>query len=108
MSRTNQVCICCEERDNCPHYDTRRTVCVPVKCTDWEDFSTIQDTTDWKHYHIQAAIAAMQSYISDGERMALVSKKFDYDDKIISKFIAEGSVMYADALIAELKKGCKQ
>ena len=60
--------------------------------------------TDWQHYRIQVAIAAMQSYISDGERMALVSKKFDYDDKIISKFIAEGAVMYADALIAELQK----
>lgn len=60
---------------------------------------------DWQSVRIQAAIAAMQSYISDGERMALVSKKFDYDDKIISKFIAEGAVMYADALIAELKKG---
>lgn len=59
---------------------------------------------DWRHYRIQAAIAAMQSYISDGERMALVSKKFDYDDKIISKFIAEGAVMYADALISELQK----
>lgn len=59
----------------------------------------------WQSVHIQAAIAAMQSYISDGERMALVSKKFDYDDKIISKFIAEGAVMYADALIDELKKG---
>jgi hypothetical protein len=59
----------------------------------------------WQNYRIQTAIAAMQSYISDGERMALVSKKFDYDDKIISKFIAEGAVMYADALIAELKKG---
>ena len=66
-----------------------------------------EDTTDWQQVRIQAAIAAMQSYISDGERMALVSKKFDYDDKIISKFIAEGAVMYADALIAELKKGWK-
>lgn len=61
-------------------------------------------TIDWEQVHIQAAIAAMQSYISDGERMALVSKKFDYDDKVISKFIAEGAVMYADALISELQK----
>ncbi len=53
---------------------------------------------------IKASIAVMQSYISDGERMALVSKKFDYDDKVIFKFIAEGAVMYADALIAELQK----
>lgn len=62
----------------------------------------------WQQVRIQASIAAMQSYISDGERMALVSKKFDYDDKIIFKFIAEGAVMYADALIAELKKGGEQ
>lgn len=60
---------------------------------------------DWQQVRIQASIAAMQAYISDGERMALVSKKFDYDDKVISKFIAEGAAMYADALIAELKKG---
>lgn len=69
----------------------------------WDELELI-DETNWQHYLIQAAIAAMQSYISDGERMALVSKKFDYDDKIISKFIAEGAVMYADALIAELQK----
>ena len=65
------------------------------------DFS---NTIDWEQTRIQAAIAAMQSYISDGERMALVSKKFDYNDKIISRFIAEGAVMYADALVAELQK----
>ena len=46
----------------------------------------------------------MQAYISDGERMALVSKKFDYDDEAISKFIAEGAVMYANSVIEELKK----
>ena len=63
---------------------------------------------DWQQVRIQAAIAAMQAYISDGERMSLVSKKLDYDDKIISKFIAEGSVMYADALIKELQKKGKQ
>ena len=57
----------------------------------------------WQQARIQAAIAAMQSYISDGERMALVSKKFDYEDKAISKFIAKGAVMYADALIEELQ-----
>jgi hypothetical protein len=47
----------------------------------------------------------MQAYTSDGERMALISKKFDYDDEAISKFIAQGAVMCADALIAELRKG---
>lgn len=60
---------------------------------------------DWQHYRIQASIAAMQAYISDGERMVLISKKFDYDDKRITEFIAEGAVMYADALIEKLKGG---
>lgn len=69
-----------------------------------DDMMSEQEKWYWKDKHIQASIAAMQSYISDGERMALISKKFDYDDKIISKFIAEGAVMYADALIAELQK----
>ena len=62
-------------------------------------------TVDWNQVRIQASIAAMQAYISDGERMALVSKKFDYDDKRITEFIAEGAVMYADALIEKLKGG---
>lgn len=65
----------------------------------------LSETIDWQHYRIQASIAAMQAYISDGERMVLISKKFDYDDKRITEFIAEGAVMYADALVAELKKG---
>ena len=93
MSKTNQVCICCEARDNCPYYDTRRTVCVPVKCTDWDDFSTIQDTTDWQHYRIQAAIAAMQS-IADS------LGSVDYNKELIAKHAVE----LADALIAELQK----
>lgn len=65
----------------------------------------LSETIDWQHYRIQASIAAMQAYISDGERMALISKKFDYDDKRITEFIAEGAVMYADALIEKLKGG---
>ena len=94
MSNTNQVCICCEARDNCPYYDTRRTVCVPVKCTDWEDSSTIQDTTDWQHYRIQASIAAMQT-------IADTLGSVDYNKELIAKHAVE----LADALIAELKKG---
>lgn len=97
MSKTNQVCICCEARDNCPHYDTRRTVCVPVKCTDWEDFSTIQDTTDWQHYRIQAAIAAMQAELSNPNNTFMMCE----DKRAI---IVRRSVAYADFLIAKLQK----
>ena len=47
MSRTNQVCICCEERMSCPHFDTRKTVC-PGR---WSDFSsTIQANNMHKEY----------------------------------------------------------
>lgn len=94
MSKTNQVCICCEARDTCPHYDTRRTECVPVKCTDWEDFSTIQDTTDWQQVRIQAAIAAMSIVADDG-----------YNVRNEQHLIAKYAVQIADALVAELKKG---
>lgn len=110
MSKTNQVCICCEARDTCPHYDTRRTECVPVKCTDWEDFSTIQDTTDWQHYRIQAAIAAMQGQLSNDKTIQIIndlSQVIDDHDAYM-RIIAASSVRLADALIEELKKGGEQ
>ena len=93
MSKTNQVCICCEVRDNCPHYDTRRNVCVPVKCTDWEDFSTIQDTTDWQQVRIQASIQALGGLTSNP----------NFEQHTLEDVIAE-CVTLADTLIEELQK----
>lgn len=58
----------------------------------------------WQNYRIQAAIAAMQAHISDGEHMALLSRNLKHDDEAVSMAIAEAAVMYADALVAELKK----
>lgn len=60
---------------------------------------------DWQHYRIQASIAAMQAHISDGEHMAMVSRNLKHDDEAVTKLIAKASVMYADALIEELKGG---
>ena len=57
----------------------------------------------WQQVRIQASIAAMQAHISDGEHMALISRNLKHDDNEITKFIAKGSVMYADALVKELQ-----
>lgn len=57
----------------------------------------------WQHYHIQAAIAAMQAHLSDGEHMALLSRNLKHDDEAVSGHVAKAAVMYADALIAELQ-----
>ena len=104
MSKTNQVCICCEARDNCPYYDSRRTVCVPVKCTDWEGFSTIQDTTDWQYYRIQASIAAMQGLISGGIYTSSTIRLAQERGQSGTEFIAQMTTEFADDLIAELQK----
>jgi len=63
--------------------------------------------TDWQHYRIQAAIAAMQGMIANPQTF----EQLDYDkgyqeirggDK--SQIVAIASVMYAEALIEELKR----
>lgn len=92
MSKTNQVCITCTQRDICQYYDPNRTLCVPVKVGDYGQFagSLKQSTIDWQHYRIQAAIAAMQTvdnHVSPVEELA------------------KRCVRYADALIEELKGG---
>lgn len=90
MSKTNQICINCTQRDTCQYYDTNRTICVPVTVSDYGQFAgSLQPTIDWQHYRIQAAIAAMQTV----------------DDHVSTvEELAARCVRYADALIAELKK----
>lgn len=91
MSKTNQVCITCTQKDTCQYYDPNRTICVPVKVSDYGQFtSSLQSIIDWKHYRIQAAIAAMQTV---DDHVSTVDE------------LAERCVRYADALIAELEKG---
>ena len=63
--------------------------------------------TDWQQVHIQAAIAAMQGMIANPQTFEQldhdkVYKEIRGGDK--SQIIAIASVMYADALIAELQK----
>lgn len=52
-----------------------------------------EDTIDWNQVRIQAAIAAMKSLITCYEGVSNAEKK-----------VIEKSVIYADALVAELKK----
>lgn len=52
-----------------------------------------EDTTDWQQVRIQAAIAAMKSLITCYEGVSNAEQK-----------VIEKSVIYADALVAELKK----
>lgn len=95
MSRTNQICITCTQRDSCQYYDPNRTICVPVKVSDYVQFAgSLQPTIDWQRYRIQAAIAAMPIVADDG-----------YNVRNEQHLIAKYAVELADALVAELKKG---
>lgn len=65
---------------------------------------------DWEEARIQAAIAAMQGMIANPQTFEQLVHDKGYQevcggDK--SQIIAIASVMYADALVAELKKGSK-
>lgn len=108
MSETNQVCVTCTQRDTCQYYDPNRTICVPVKVSDYEQFAgSLQSTIDWQHYRIKAAIAAMQGMvISDaycneepvGPAYQIKRRKW------APARIVQEAVVYADFLIAELQK----
>ena len=95
MSNTNQVCITCTQRDSCQYYDPNRTLCAPVKVSDYGQFagSLKQSTVDWQHYRIQAAIAAMD----------IVKSAYNIYDDI--EQLVQHAVRIADALIAVLKGG---
>lgn len=59
------------------------------------------DTVDWQHYHIQAAIAAMQGMLANphcSQVQVESGEPFGY-------FYAMNAIMCADILVEELKKG---
>jgi len=67
------------------------------------DFS---NTIDWEQVYIQAAIAAMQGMLANPQTFEQIDHDEGYKevcggDKL--KIVAKASVMYADALVAELK-----
>lgn len=82
------------------------TILLKVGTASIFSLNEVEPITDinWQQVHIQAAIAAMQAQIGDGEFMSLISRNLKQDDNEITKFVAKCSVMYADALIVELQK----
>lgn len=110
MSNTNQICITCTQRDICQYYDQNRTICVPVKESDYRQFAgSLQPTIDWQHYRIQASIAAMQGQLANDESVKQMIETLDYASlpdktKAYMNLVAQSSVMLADALISELQK----
>ena len=87
MSKTNQVCITCAQRDICQYYDPNRTFCVPVKVSDYGQFAgSLQSTIDWQQARITIA-----AHIAGGLAQRGV-------------FSATKTVEWTDALIEELQK----
>jgi hypothetical protein len=61
----------------------------------------------WQHYRIQAAIAAMQGMLANPQTFEQIDHDKGYKevcDGDKTKIVARASVMYADALTAELKR----
>ena len=122
MSKTNQICITCTQRDTCQYYDQNRTICVPVM-TEQEMQQQIaieqgkvnalrQEVADmnkereyWQHYRIQAAIANQQAILSNYDYFSQgIRVECNEHEKKRTQVIAEMAVELADALIAELQK----
>jgi len=75
----------------------------------WNDFelACLQEDTNWQHYHIQAAISAMQGMIiSDAYSKTEVANDYTGEKRRVKwdeNKIAKAAITHADALMAELK-----
>lgn len=127
MSKTNQVCITCTQRDTCQYYSPNRTICVPIMTgqeMQFELMKSIEKANElrqevssmneareyWTKLHHQAAIAAMQGQLANDESIkqmieVLGNVPFPDKTKAYMRLVAQSSVMLADALIEELKGG---
>ena len=84
--------------DKCDDYGN------PIEVS-FEDIELIKDsssTIDWQQVRIQAAIAAMQGIISNGDFVQDI-EKLSKDTASVRKRTAIISVEYSDALVKELK-----
>lgn len=74
------------------------------------DFEDVEEELtkeiDWKQVRIDAAIAAMKGILS-GESLDITVNDESQDFRSVALVISKAAVLYADALIAELKKGGK-
>lgn len=90
-----KICITCTQRDTCQYYDPNRTICVPVKVSDYVQFAgSLQPTIDWQQVHINTAI-----------RLTCVLSEKMLGAGYSEREIAKQAVELADALVEELKKG---
>ena len=129
MSRTNQVCITCAQRDTCQYYNPNRTLCVPVMTGQEMQVELIKSQEEvnalrqevaemnkerefWQQIRIQAAIAAMQGMIvSDAYANTEIANSYTGEKKRVKwdeNKIAKAAIAHADALVEKLKKGGEQ
>lgn len=74
------------------------------------DFEDVEEELtkgiDWKQARIDAAIAAMNDILTNSELQLLAfDGRTDKNNRQIPIYVSEMAVAFADALIAELKKG---
>ena len=122
MSKTNQVCIACTQRDTCQYYDPNRTICVPVMTEQEMQFELMksqekvnvlrQEVAEMnkerecqQHYRIQfigqiaSAIVSNYEFYAEG-----IAEECKRSGKSRPEIIAQMSLEIADALIVELNK----
>ena len=76
----------------------------------WWDFEDVEEELtkeiDWEQARIDAAIAAMKDILTNDELQSLAfDGRRDKNNRQIPIYVSEMDVVFADALIAELKKG---
>ena len=75
---------------------------------DFEDVEEPSKDIDWEQVRTDAAIAAMNGILGDTELQSLAFEgRTDKNIRQVPVYISEMAVAFADALIAELKKGGK-
>ena len=77
------------------------------------DFEDVEEEptkkNDWEQVRNDAAIAAMKGILNNNELQSLAfDGRTDKSNRQIPAYVAEMAVAFADALIAELKKGGQQ
>ena len=91
------------------HYKTSDTIVKGINGLNlYQDFEDVEEELtkeiDWKQVRIDAAIAAMKGILS-GESLDITVNDESQDFRSVALVISKAAVLYADALIAELKKG---
>lgn len=122
MSKTNQICITCTQRDTCQYYDPNRTICIPVMTEQEMQFELMKSKEKvnelrqevaamnkaceyWQQVRIQfvgqIASAIMSNYGFYAQGIAEECKR---SGKSRPEMVAQMSLEIADALIEELQK----